>query len=303
MQFDHTRLVIRERPLLDTCDLALLVLREYPAALLGLFALGVAPLFVMNDFLIGWMLDVEYKDLFFYTEEAGAIWRYWWVMTLLVVIEAPLASIFMTSYLGQAVFVARPHIRQIIWDVLKMLPRVTWCQLLVRGVLLAWVILGVVDRYGEFDPLKEILFLGAVAMWALGIRAFRPFINEIILLERNPLTSRKPLAITVGRRSSQLHGPSSGDLFARWLGTTSLSVLLTLAVFATLLFVVGVFLNDWIPGPFVLRYVYPLAMWTVAWLIGIVRFLNYLDLRIRHEGWEVELRLRAEAARQAVKLT
>jgi hypothetical protein len=28
-----------------------------------------------------------------------------------------------------------------------------------------------------------------------------------------------------------------------------------------------------------------------------VRFLSYLDLRIRHEGWEVELLMRAEGLR------
>jgi hypothetical protein len=29
----------------------------------------------------------------------------------------------------------------------------------------------------------------------------------------------------------------------------------------------------------------------------VVRFLSYLDTRIRNEGWEVELLLRAEASR------
>jgi hypothetical protein len=41
----------------------------------------------------------------------------------------------------------------------------------------------------------------------------------------------------------------------------------------------------------------PLAMWIVAGYFCVVRFLSYLDLRIRREGWEVELRMRAEAAR------
>ena len=41
----------------------------------------------------------------------------------------------------------------------------------------------------------------------------------------------------------------------------------------------------------------PIAMWTVASYFTVVRFLSYLDLRIRREGWEVELRMRTEAAR------
>ena len=41
----------------------------------------------------------------------------------------------------------------------------------------------------------------------------------------------------------------------------------------------------------------PAAMWTVAAFFAVVRYLSYLDLRIRREGWEVELQVRAEAER------
>ncbi|HXT57762.1 MAG TPA: hypothetical protein VN699_03965, partial [Pirellulales bacterium] len=39
------------------------------------------------------------------------------------------------------------------------------------------------------------------------------------------------------------------------------------------------------------------AIWLVVGYFAVVRFLSYLDLRIRTEGWEVELIMRAEAAR------
>ena len=303
MQLDKTRIAIRERSLLDTFDLALHVLRAYFRPLLVMFLLAVIPLMVLNDLLIGWMLDVEYREAFFYTEEAGAIWRYWWDMSLLVAIEAPLASIFMTSYLGQVVFVDRPRYRQVIRDVLKMMPRIAFCQLLVRAILPTWLILLLIERHEDFNPGLEILALGGLALYALFIRSIRPFINEIVLLERNPLTSRNPHTITVARRSSQLHNPSGGDLFARWLATAAFGILLTWAVAGTFEFCYGLLFNDWAPGPAMLRYMYPLSIWLVAGYLSVVRFLCYLDLRIRHEGWEVELRLRAEAARQAAKLT
>jgi hypothetical protein len=35
----------------------------------------------------------------------------------------------------------------------------------------------------------------------------------------------------------------------------------------------------------------------------VARFLGYLDLRIRNEGWEVELMMRAEATRMSRQLT
>ena len=45
-----------------------------------------------------------------------------------------------------------------------------------------------------------------------------------------------------------------------------------------------------------------IAIWTVVSYFNVVRYLSYLDLRIRNEGWEIELRMRAEAARIASQL-
>ncbi len=43
--------------------------------------------------------------------------------------------------------------------------------------------------------------------------------------------------------------------------------------------------------------------WLVVGYLTVVRFLAYLDLRIRREGWEVELMMRNEAARLTRQLT
>ncbi len=50
---------------------------------------------------------------------------------------------------------------------------------------------------------------------------------------------------------------------------------------------------DWIARIIELQ----VAMWLVAVYFTAVRFLGYLDQRIRNEGWEVELFLRAERDR------
>jgi hypothetical protein len=49
------------------------------------------------------------------------------------------------------------------------------------------------------------------------------------------------------------------------------------------------------------QFAYPLLLWLVAAYFSVVRFLAYLDLRIKHEGWEVELLMRAEGLRLAGK--
>jgi hypothetical protein len=297
MQLDKTLIAIRERGLLETLDLSLQVVRHHCAALVLTFALGAVPMMLINQALLGWLLDAEFREGWLYEDEAAVIVRYLWDMSLLIALEAPLASLFTTSYLGKIVFVERPTVAEVFRDVLSLLPRALWCQLILRGILVAWLLLLTLERYGEFQPVVEFLLLGGVTACSVGWRAFRPFINEIVLLERNPVRASAQQVLTIGRRSAQLHGPSSADLLARWMGSALFATLLTAAVVGTCVFLSGVFLNRWQPEVFTFMYVIPLSMWVVAGFLTVVRFFSYLDLRIRQEGWEVELRLRAEAAR------
>jgi hypothetical protein len=46
---------------------------------------------------------------------------------------------------------------------------------------------------------------------------------------------------------------------------------------------------------------YPALLWSIAGYFVVVEYLDYLDLRIKHEGWEVELLMRAEGLRLAGK--
>src|SRR5690606_11955454 len=98
-------------------------------------------------------------------------------------------------------------------------------------------------------------------------------------------------------RSRNLHSNSGGELFGRWLLATGVGVVLTLAIGfgieRLLIEIGGVEIDDRLRN----RFIYPFAMWLVVGWMAVVRFLAYLDLRIRREGWEVELLMRAEAAR------
>ncbi len=160
---------------------------------------------------------------------------------------------------------------------------------------MAWWLAWSISRDEEPAPAEIFLTLACFAIFFL--RSLRPYLNEIILLERNPYRATDGSPITISRRSSKLHGPNSGDLFGRWLGSAPVAVLLTLALVATCWFLIGTFSNDWDWGPVFVHVVVPLSMWVIATYMTVVRFLSYLDLRIRREGWEVELKIRAEAAR------
>jgi hypothetical protein len=306
LEFDKTTVVIRERSQVDILDLSLHLCRTYAWPLLVAMALGAAPFAVINALLLNWMLDIDRQDYTSWESFIRAL-RYVWLMALLVFIQAPLASVFATAYLGRAVFQKPPRVREIVREVFVYAPHLLWNQVLLRGVAPAMLVALAISREPEFQPGLEIILMGGLAGYAALIRSLRPFMNEIILLEKNPLRSANASVVTVGRRSAYLHGPSTGDLFSRWVGAATIAILLTACVYGAIRFISGVMLNDWwegiFPGGWRVSVGLPLAMWLVAAYFAAARYLSYLDLRIRHEGWEVELRLRAEAARLNERLT
>ena len=306
MQLDSTRIAVRERSLLDIFDLALHVMREFAGAWIGTSLLGILPLMLINYALIGWMADIDY-------EQDLVPLRFLWNMTLLVIIEAPLASIFTVAYLGPAVFMEDRKLRQLFSEVLRCAPHLFICQLLLRAILPAWLLLLTVSRF-EFNGFVEGFLLPVIAIYSCGLRAMRPYINEIVLLEKNPLWSRNKQAITIGKRSGLLHGPSAADLFIRWICSAMIAVLLVGIALTTATVALGILVGEWpisvseegaamVLNWLQVQLIYPACLWFVAAYFSVVRFLSYLDLRIRHEGWEVELLMRAEALRLTARMT
>jgi hypothetical protein len=180
---------------------------------------------------------------------------------------------------------------------------VLWCIVILRGPAAVLFLAFTLDPFEE-PPAVQLVFAFLVGLGAAAIRAMRPYLVEVVLLERNPLGIAKAHAksedaprTTIGQRSATLHGASSGDLIGRWIGTAGAAAALVLAIQCTFWFFMGIFLNNWSWGPVMTEVFAPLSMWLVTCYFTVVRFLSYLDLRIRTEGWEVELRLRAEAAR------
>jgi len=327
VQLDNTRIAVRERGLIETLDLTLHVIRSFAPRLIPALLLGIVPFALINQLVIGWMWEppiIDWNDpgegflavVMVVLMQSLTITRFTWAYTLLVFFQAPAATVFAESYLGGAVFKHDKTLWESVKDVLSMwgprpapgAPREAGplipffiCQLVMRGTLLATV-LPLFIYNGEFNIVIEVLVPLAMFVVVAGLRAFRPFINEIIVLEKNPLWS-KTATMTVGRRSSFLHNNSAGELFGQWFASCIVAFVLMHLVFWSMWMVYWVMFGDydltgWVPQ-LVLR---PIALWTVVAFMGIARFLSYLDLRIRQEGWEVELLIRAESARLAEKL-
>ena len=291
MQLDHTRVTIRERGMLEICDLAFAVVRDFSPKLLVMLAVGIIPFALLNRFLLGWIVVDDLNGWTFA--------RYAWLMLLMVFIQTPMATAAATMFLGDAMFLEPPTLRKTLKTLSSLSSRLFITQGVIRGVIPAAILALTVRPEEYFGD----AFLPMIAAYVLIIRAVRPYLNEIILLERNPLWSRDKRTITIARRSAKLHNPNAGELFGQYLGMIGISVLLSVILIFGAWFVVGTIYSDWSWGPVMLHVVFPGCLWAVAAYMAVIRYLSYLNLRTRREGWAVELLMRAEANRLQKQMT
>jgi len=263
LQLDQARIAIAERPWVDNLDLALHIARRNFGPLLVCGLAGILPLALLNH----WLFSAAAADAEDATELLG--YAYW--LMILIMIEVPLATALMTLYLGKALFEDHPSPRQIARDYWACLPQLFLLQVILRSILIVPVVTW-------FIP---------YVMW--------PYLNEVILLERNPLVA-KVGQVSTRARNRILHGSNSGDFLARALVTLALAPLLVSTLFAT-----QYFLLEWLFGYDPSGAATLAGLQAVTWLVvgyfTVTRFLSYLDQRIRNEGWEVELLLRAQRER------
>lgn len=297
MELDRTHVAIRARSFSELADLSLLVLRRYPQAITIGFFLGALPWILANGLLLGWMLG-SVEELGFVDQDASqAQIRYLWLTSALVFLQTPVAGVFATTYIGEAIFQRQPPWPRVIRETLRLAPRALWTLGVVRGPLPAMLLLAF-TWHRPFSWTVEILALFLLVAWGAALRAFRPFVPEILLLERCPLRKGKTQTLTLGTRSRLLHLPLGGELFGRFFLASLLLTILAGVLFFSLAFCAQYLFMTYRWSLGMLLVVYPLTLWTVAGFATLFRFLSYLDTRIRLEGWEVELLLKAEARRQ-----
>lgn len=297
MQLDQTHVAVRVRTLAEIGDLALVLLHRYPTMLLVGFLLGAWPWMVANALLLYWLPLTEAQ---FGLDDSEAFWelsRYVVWMALLVFLQAPAAGVVTTIYLGQAVFEHRPNWRSALTIAKKQFMRWFYCLGIRRLAVPAMIVVGV-RWFQPYDTAFDVVFPLIIFFVALVIRAGRPFLPEMILLEMCPIRSKDPNEITLGRRARALHRPAGSDVGSRWLAAGITLTVIFAGLFYSLVWVRGIATGYWDIGLVTLLFLYPLALWTIAGLSVVVRMLAYLDTRIRLEGWDVELAVRAEAMRQ-----
>ena len=266
MQLDRTRIAIRERDFADVLDLSLHVIRAYAGPLAIALAVGIVPMFVLNCYLLTDVADPTFLDI------EGAGW-FMFLSLLLVMWEVPIATAPATLFLGRALFENQTSPGKIAADFFKSLPQLVLYQVLFRALLVAPVL-----------PWP----------WLFTQRAY---LNEVILLERNPMFRRRKHGPSTESRCQALHWGWGGDLFARWLAVAGLGAIMVGLGWGVLGVASGALMTQWDWDVVWGVHFYHAALWCVVGFFSVVRFLSYLDLRIRREGWEVELVMRAEGAR------
>ncbi len=282
MQLDNTRIVIRERDFLDILDLSLRLLRYYFFPWLSLSLFAALPFALFNAWLLGPLGPFETLSPKHGGFDSGDPAMYAYRLIVLTVWEMPLVAAPLTRYFGHALFFDRPSAGRIAHELRQSLPQLFVYQVILRGIC---TLPAVIDWRAFL-----LIFLWLVPL------ARSPYLNEIILLERNPF-SAKPGRITTGRRSRALHGGSRSALFSRFLVSMVFGAAMACGLTLSLWYIRGLLTHHWERTGVVYTIAVPTALWTVAAYFAVVRYLSYLDLRIRREGWEVELRVRAEAER------
>ena len=293
MQLDRTFIGIRQRSPFEIWDLTLQVVRRHLGPLCTLFLIGAIPWMIINHLLTMWMVSED-----FYEDHA---YYFYWVNACLVVSQAQIGTFWIAHYLGQAMFKANPSVKDTISAVkiLKNKFYFGWLHLMNRLVI---PILGLTSLLllTEDEPvlaLVSILLVPGLLFVALIVRGRTPYLSEILLLEEAPRTSDSPHVQSYSTRSSNLLGAPGADFFLKFSLAGMIGVALSLAIYESFCLLDSVLgLQSMANRNFNFIY-WQISMWITAALIAVNRFLSYIDLRIRTEGWAVRLRLMAEEKR------
>lgn len=259
MRLEDVQLAIRPRTILECLDVTFLFCSRHWLGLLLTASIGILPLASFN----WWVANIP---------EMNGYGTY-----LLLAMELPWATMFVTLYLGQTTFSQRLSFRRMLRDGLRAVPGLLAFQVMIRGLCLMLVVL------------VPVVFLGMY------------YLNEIILLEKPPVSR-------IWNRRTAMNARIMGrivsmrmlDLMVMYGGTWAL---------ATLFRAISSLWEDrmdslrWLFADadsmqemeLIVDWQMQAAFWVVVVFLTVFRFVSYLDCRIRREGWDVELKLRSQA--------
>lgn len=299
MELDRTEIVIRQRSTLELLDLSLLVMKKHFVKLsLASCVLGV-PFLMLDVGVLHWMVaeDATLAAEGSMSPLLSVGFRYLVHLFTLFTVQFSLISLPATILIGALVFYDPMPFRKLLVESFKL----WWPGVLILGVMrlgLIPLLLEVLIRQSApWTHAAEFWLLFVILPISLIIRAFWPFAVEIIGLERCPLRGNDQSKVTYRARSRFLHGPIQSDLLGRFILVSGHSAMLLAMLVGVCLFLQGVVTGSWQWNELFYIVVVPICLLLVGMLMTVFRYLSYIDSRIQLEGWEIDLRLRAEAQR------
>ena len=285
MQFDQTSIAIRERSNLEIYDLAAIVMVRHIRPIMVLLLLNALPFALLDYYLVGWVTDVSFSY--------GFSTLYYTMMLALIATQAQLGTCLITIFMGRVMFMEEHSVRAVLRLFFKRLPYFLFSQGILRlalfAVLLAWV------TPHEEGPQIAGFWFGLIMIAATGIlvRSLRPYLPEVIFLEQTPLKKKGDLP-SLSERSKNLHSLASYSIMWQFIlmrVTVPLMLFAVHSVFIMLDSMLSIRANS----EQSLQPFYLLASgWFVAAFFAVVQFLMYINVRIRQEGWAVQLKFMTE---------
>jgi len=260
MQLDKTAIAIKQRNLDELLDLSLAVLRRFGPALLQVALLGALPFAILNGLLLSSSMVMRG---YLFDQDGWLRFRFLLCMAVLVYTQAPLAMAGVTIKLGNLMFGIQNSKRQTLTAIGKQWFSVFGVLAILRGIF------------------PMIALIGGIEFFSInrGFKRKKPG-NQLLFWQR----------------SKRLH-QAGGELFQACFFAGIVSVAFLLILNLTFVFLVGSLAGAWEWGWWMDLFFYPLALWAIALWGTILRFLVYMNTRIGGEGWELELKLKAEANR------
>lgn len=256
MRLDEVHLAIRPRTILECLDLAFRLWGRHFLGLSIAAAIGIGPMI--------W-LQLRFLDDF---NDDSIIYL------MLGLAGAPWVTMPIMIYLGQITFSRRFSLRQATRTAFGAFPSFLLYEGLLRLICIFIVVL------------SPMVFIGMY------------YLSPILLLER------PSLGRVWGRRTA-MNSRNLGRVISFWVTDLMILVVGTYGLGNFLRGLSSLWNDRFNTSEFMIGGRDPidhldweglLAFWLVMAFLAVFRFITYLDCRIRREGWDVELKLRAEAA-------
>jgi hypothetical protein len=286
MRFDQTAIAIRERSSLEVFDLAANVLVRHFRPILLFLTINALPFIVLNFALVGWMNSISFSR--------SLNFAYYWVTLMLVISQAQIGTCLVTIYLGRMMFMQDHSVGAVLAQFYKRSGYFLFSQGILRLAVFAPLAICWNREYeSEGLYLLAYLLLPLIVCIGMFIRIARPYTPEVIFLEQTEVR-KKGDSPSLGERSSNLHSLGSGFVATHFFLVLVIAPLLLYAVHSLFIMVDSTFNIRANSEVSLQPYYFVVAIWLVAGFIAVVRFLMYIDLRIRQEGWAIQLKFMTE---------